>query len=97
VQPVEYLSVLCWAKNMFDVVACRYPRHEEEVGDLARQMGFTHVSLSSAIMPMARIVPRGFTGQFVSVLPPCCRCSGSGSMGVDHRVDKGTCPPYFLN
>jgi len=43
---------------------CRYPQHEEEVGELAREMGFTHVSLSSAIMPMARIVPRGFTGHF---------------------------------
>ena len=29
---------------------------------MARELGFTHVSLSSAIMPMARIVPRGFTG-----------------------------------
>jgi len=42
----------------------RYPQHEEEVGELARELGFTHVSLSSAIMPMARIVPRGFTGHF---------------------------------
>jgi len=44
----------------------RYPQHEDEVGELAREMGFTHVSLSSAIMPMARILPRGFTGRF------CC-------------------------
>jgi len=49
------------------LVACRYSQHEEAVGELARQMGFTHISLSSAIMPMARIVPRGFTGQSVSV------------------------------
>ena len=25
-------------------------------------MGFNHVSLSSLVMPMVRIVPRGFTG-----------------------------------
>jgi len=50
------------------VVACRYPQHEEEVGELAREIGFTHVSLSSAIMPMARIVPRGFTGWFLTVI-----------------------------
>ena len=43
-------------------VICSYPQHEEEVGELARELGFTHISLSSAIMPMARIVPRGFTG-----------------------------------
>jgi len=50
------------------VFACRYPQHEEEVGEMAREIGFTHVSLSSAIMPMARIVPRGFTGQFLTVI-----------------------------
>ena len=49
---------------LYQHITCRYPRHEEEVGELAREMGFTHISLSSAIMPMARIVPRGFTGQF---------------------------------
>ena len=39
-----------------------YPGHEEEVGRLAQEIGFTHVSLSSHVMPMVRIVPRGFTG-----------------------------------
>lgn len=38
-----------------------FVNHEEAVGDLAKNMGFTHVSLSSSVMPMARIVPRGFT------------------------------------
>jgi len=47
------------------VIHFRCPQHEEEVGELAREIGFTHLSLSSAIMPMARIVPRGFTGQFL--------------------------------
>ena len=39
-----------------------YKEHEEIVGQLARDMGFTHVSLSSQVMPMIRAVPRGFTG-----------------------------------
>ena len=37
--------------------------HEEEVGRLAKEIGFTQVSLSSEIMPMVRIVPRGYTGK----------------------------------
>ena len=38
-----------------------YPEHEKSIGSLAESMGFTHVSLSSHVMPMVRIVPRGFT------------------------------------
>lgn len=30
---------------------------------VAMEMGFEHVSLSSAVMPMVRIVQRGFTGE----------------------------------
>ena len=36
-----------------------YPEHEKIVGKLAQELGFTHVSLSSQIMPMVKIVPRG--------------------------------------
>ena len=42
--------------------------HEREVGELALQMGFDQVSLSSTIMPMVRVVPRGYTGKGLSVL-----------------------------
>ncbi|TKS87865.1 5-oxoprolinase [Collichthys lucidus] len=35
--------------------------HEKAVGDLARRLGFTQVSLSSEVMPMVRAVPRGYT------------------------------------
>ncbi len=41
----------------------RYTAHEEVVKKVAMEMGFTHVSLSSAVMPMVRIVQRGFTGE----------------------------------
>jgi 5-oxoprolinase (ATP-hydrolysing) len=39
-----------------------YSSHEEAIGELAREMGFSHVSLSSQVMPMVRMVPRGYTG-----------------------------------
>ena len=40
-----------------------YSGHEEAIGQLAKEMGFSHVSLSSHVMPMIRMVPRGYTGK----------------------------------
>lgn len=42
----------------------RYDVHEKEVGKIALEMGFEQVSLSSTIMPMVRVVPRGYTGKY---------------------------------
>ncbi len=50
-----------------------HPRHERAVGDLAKKMGFEQVSLSSQVMPMIRIVPRGFTATVDAYLTPCIR------------------------
>ena len=41
----------------------RYSSHEEAIGRLARDMGFNHVSLSSHVMPMVKMVSRGYTGK----------------------------------
>ncbi|XP_043474758.1 5-oxoprolinase [Leptopilina heterotoma] len=38
-----------------------FAEHEIKVGQLAREIGFPQVSLSHEVMPMTRIVPRGFT------------------------------------
>lgn len=38
-----------------------YPAHESEVAVVAAEVGFTHISLSSDVMRMARLVPRGYT------------------------------------
>ena len=35
------------------------------MGEIARELGFTQVSLSSEVMPMVRIVPRGYTGNLI--------------------------------
>lgn len=40
------------------------------MGTLARELGFTHVSLSSEVMPMVRIVPRGHTACADAYLTP---------------------------
>ena len=44
-----------------------FHEHELRVAEVARSIGFTNVSLSSQIMPMVRLVPRGFTAS-VSLL-----------------------------
>lgn len=52
--PTSFLS-LCVSLTF------RWSDHEKAVGDLARRLGFTQVSLSSEVMPMVRAVPRGYT------------------------------------
>ena len=46
------------------------PRHEEQVGQLALELGFSQVSLSSQVMPMVKLVPRGDTTLVDSYLTP---------------------------
>ena len=48
-----------------------YGAHEQAVGQLARSMGvFTEVSLSSEVMPMVKMVPRGHTACAAAYLTP---------------------------
>lgn len=50
----------------------RFDGHEKEVGEIALAMGFTQVSLSSSVMPMIKIVPRGYTGiLFLDTMHSC--------------------------
>eukprot|EP00117_Sycon_ciliatum_P007634 scpid23060/ scgid10654/ 5-oxoprolinase; 5-oxo-L-prolinase; Pyroglutamase len=50
-----------------------FREHEEAVGRIAQDMGFTHVSLSCQIMPMVRAVPRGYTACADAYLTPCIK------------------------
>ncbi|HHD56170.1 MAG TPA: 5-oxoprolinase, partial [Desulfobulbaceae bacterium] len=54
------------------------PGHEEMVGRLAREMGFTQVSLSSRVMPVVKMVPRGDTTMVDAYLTPHIRKYLSG-------------------
>eukprot|EP00088_Acartia_fossae_P069611 TRINITY_DN9141_c0_g1_i1.p1 TRINITY_DN9141_c0_g1~~TRINITY_DN9141_c0_g1_i1.p1 ORF type:complete len:1151 (+),score=248.77 TRINITY_DN9141_c0_g1_i1:82-3453(+) len=61
--------------------------HEKMVGSMALDMGFEHVSLSSDIMPMVRIVPRGFTACADGYLTPCIKNYLSGfSSGFENNL-----------
>ncbi|GJQ79107.1 hypothetical protein Trydic_g5362 [Trypoxylus dichotomus] len=47
-----------------------FPDHEQIIGQLAKEIGFTHISLSHEVMPMIRIVSRGFTACADAYLTP---------------------------
>lgn len=49
------------------------PAHEARVGDLARQVGFTQVSLSHQVSRLAKLVPRGDTTVVDAYLSPILR------------------------
>ncbi|KAK9890948.1 hypothetical protein WA026_013289 [Henosepilachna vigintioctopunctata] len=44
--------------------------HEVEIGKVAKELGFSHISLSHSVMPMVRLVPRGFTACADAYLTP---------------------------
>ncbi|KAK3031712.1 hypothetical protein RJ639_035298 [Escallonia herrerae] len=63
-----------------------YPRHEISVQKLAVSLGFRHVSLSSALTPMVRAVPRGLTASVDAYLTPVIREYLSGFIS---KFDEG--------
>ncbi len=46
------------------------PEHEKQIAKLAYKLGFTNVSLSSEVMPMIKVVPRGDTTLIDAYLTP---------------------------
>ncbi|KAK9917414.1 hypothetical protein WJX75_004082 [Coccomyxa subellipsoidea] len=50
--------------------AAIFPEHEEAVGKVASELGFEQVSLSSEVMQMVKMVPRGFTATADAYLTP---------------------------
>ncbi|KAL2919038.1 hypothetical protein HK105_201308 [Polyrhizophydium stewartii] len=50
-----------------------FPEHERRVGALCERLGFENITLSSAIMPMIKIVPRGTSASADAYLTPCIK------------------------
>ncbi|KAF5842896.1 Hydantoinase/oxoprolinase N-terminal region-domain-containing protein [Dunaliella salina] len=50
--------------------AAVFPDHEQAVGKLARELGFEQISLSHEVMPMVKMVARGFTAAADAYLTP---------------------------
>lgn len=63
-----------------------YPEHEIHLEKLALSLGFRHVSISSALTPMVRAVPRGFTASVDAYLTPVIKEYLSGFMS---KFDEG--------
>ena len=49
------------------------PQHEETIGQLAKQVGFTEISLSSKVVPLVKLVSRGDTTVVDAYLNPILR------------------------
>lgn len=66
-----------------------YNAHELRIAEIAREIGFTHVSLSSDVMRMAKIVPRGYTCCADAYLTPCIqRYVHSFAQGFQHNLQN---------
>ena len=50
-----------------------YPAHEQAIGELAEQIGFPQISLSSEVSPLMKLVPRGDTTVVDAYLSPILR------------------------
>jgi 5-oxoprolinase (ATP-hydrolysing) len=51
----------------------RYPEHERQVADIAREIGFTQVSVSHEVSPLMKLVSRGDTTVVDAYLSPILR------------------------
>lgn len=51
----------------------RFPDHEQRLGDMARQSGFTQISLSHEVSPLIKLVGRGDTAVVDAYLSPILR------------------------
>ncbi|MEJ1340860.1 MAG: hydantoinase B/oxoprolinase family protein [Candidatus Sedimenticola sp. (ex Thyasira tokunagai)] len=51
----------------------RYPAHEQSVAEIAREVGFTQISVSSRVSPLMKLVSRGDTTVVDAYLSPILR------------------------
>ena len=66
-----------------------YAKNEEAVGELARSMGFEHVSLSSVVMPMAKVGVRldfCWVGEFMVRLQLIAGSAGTPDSSLPHTI-----------
>ncbi|KAH8113247.1 5-oxoprolinase [Phellopilus nigrolimitatus] len=67
-----------------------FPVHEQLVASLARELGFAHISVSSQLLPMIKMVPRGVSSTADAYLTPILYEYLDGFFnGFDERLRKG--------
>jgi 5-oxoprolinase (ATP-hydrolysing) len=64
--------------------------HERQVGDIARKVGFTQISLSSDLSPAIKALPRGNSAVIDAYLSPVLRAyvDGFNSHFADNKAGK---------
>ncbi|KAF8509875.1 Hydantoinase/oxoprolinase-domain-containing protein [Hysterangium stoloniferum] len=68
-----------------------YPDHELLIGRIAKDLGFTQVSLSSQLIPMIKMVPRGVSSTADAYLTPVLMEYLDGFFeGFDEKLRKGS-------
>lgn len=68
-----------------------FPDHERLIGNLAREVGFSHVSESAQLLPMIKMVPRGVSATADAYLTPILREYLDGFFnGFDEKLRDGT-------
>ena len=68
-----------------------YPDHELFVGGLARDIGFQQISISSQLIPMIKMVPRGVSSTADAYLTPILMEYLNGFFkGFDERLRRGS-------
>jgi 5-oxoprolinase (ATP-hydrolysing) len=81
--PLDEESVFVQLKEAFDqglhclavtlMHAYRFPEHEKRIGQIARHIGYTQISLSHEVSPLIKLVPRGHTTVADAYLSPILR------------------------
>lgn len=67
-----------------------FPEHEKQIGQLAREIGFTQVSESSRLLPMIKMVPRGVSSTADAYLTPILQSYLDGFFtGFDAKLRDG--------
>lgn len=78
VEPLRQQLQTLRAQGIGSLAVCllhgfRFDRHERQIGQLARELGFASVSLSCDVAPLIRMVPRGETTVLDAYLNPVIR------------------------
>lgn len=70
------------------VHAYTYPQHEQLVGQIAKEIGFQHVSLSSEVSPMIKYLPRAHSAVADAYLTPVIKKYLNGiQAGLENSAD----------
>lgn len=68
-----------------------FPQHETLIASIAQEVGFEHVSVSSELLPMIKMVPRGVSSTADAYLTPVLRAYLDGFFeGFDEGLRRGS-------